>query len=404
MNTWSAVRVCLVAAIMISGCGKAPETNPVPPPAVTIARPLQREVIEWDEGTGRLEAVETVDVRARVGGFIERADFVEGSLVKAGDLLFQIDPRQFNAELARTQADVAKAQAQLAYAGNEFKRIENLRPSGGASELELENARQRMLEAEATVAAAKAQVQAAQLNVDWTRVTAPISGRISRKYVTAGNLINGGQGQATLLTVITSIDPIYCLADANEQQILKYQRLATEGKRQSARDGPVPAFLQLSDETTFPREGVMNFVDNRLDPETGTIRARAVFPNPDGFLKPGMFARIRIPGSGRYNAILIPDSAVGADQNLRYVLLAKSDDTVELRPVQLGAQFGSLRAIRSGVGPEDRVIINGLQRARPGAKVSVTEQTIPPDALMLTAPGAASTQALPATTQSGGAR
>lgn len=400
----SIIAASFVTVLMMAGCGREAPPPAVTPPAVTVAHPIQREVIEWDEFTARLEAVETVEVRARVSGFIEKADFTEGAIVKAGDLLFQIDARQYNAELAKSQADVSKGQAQQAYAANEFKRLNDLRAGGGSSELEVENARQRMLAAAADVEGAKALVQAAQLNVDWTRVIAPIDGRISRKLVTPGNLINGGPGQATLLTTIASIDPIYAYTDGNEQALLKYQRLAAEGRRVSARDAPIPAFLQLGDEKMFPHEGKMNFVDNRLDPETGTIRARAVFPNADGFLKPGMFARIRIPGSGRYSATLVPDAAIGTDQNLRFVLVVKADDTVEQRTVKLGALFGNLRAVESGVGVEDRVIINGLQRARQGAKASTKEQSIPADALVLTAPGSPSTQALPATAPAGGAR
>jgi RND family efflux transporter MFP subunit len=403
-NGFRSINAAVFVVLVMAGCGRESPPPAMAPPAVTVAHPIQREVIEWDEFTGRLEAVETVEVRARVSGFIEKADFTEGTIVKAGDLLFQIDARQYNAELAKAQADVSKAQAQLAYSTNEFKRLENLRSNGGSSELEVENARQKMLEAAANVEGAKALVQAAQLNVDWTRVTAPIDGRISRKFVTPGNLINGGPGQATLLTTIASIDPIYCITDGNEQALLKYQRLAAEGRRVSARDAPIPAFLQLGDEKSFPHEGKMNFVDNRLDPDTGTIRARAVFPNADGFLKPGMFARIRIPGSGRYNALLVPDAAIGTDQNLRFVMVVKSDDTVEQRTVKLGALFGDLRAVESGLSVEDRVVINGLQRARPGAKVSPKTQEIPGDALVMTAPGSPTTQSLPATAPAGGAR
>jgi RND family efflux transporter MFP subunit len=361
---------------------------------------MQREVIEWDEYTGRLEAVETVEVRARVSGSIEKADFVEGAVVKAGDLLFLIDPRPFQARLAQAQAEVSRAQAQHAYAVNEFNRLGGLRPSGGSSEVEVENARQRMLEAEAAVAAAKAVVQEAALNVEWSRVTAPISGRISRKYVTRGNLINVGPGEATLLTTITSIDPIYCYVDADEQSILKYARLAREGKRVSARQAKIPCFMQLGDETGFPHQGVVDFVDNRLDPATGTIRARGVFGNSDGWLLPGIFARVRVAGSGRYKALLVPDSAITTDQDQKLLLVAGPDNIVQARPVKLGAQFGELRAIESGIGPDDRVVINGLMQARPGARVSPQETTVSLGSVTLTAPGSPAIQELPATQRS----
>ncbi len=391
--------VAAATSIVGTACDE-PRSAPQPPsPAVTVARPVQREVIEWDEYTGRLEAVETVEVRARVSGFIEKADFQEGSLVKAGDVLFVIDSRPFDAELAKEQAEVLRAQAQLAFATNEFKRLEQVRASAAGSELEVENARQKMLEAEAAVAAAKALVQQAQLNVEWTRVTAPISGRISRKIVTPGNLINGGPGQATLLTVITSVDPIYCYIDADEQSVLKYARLAREGKRVSARQAEIPCFMQLSDEEGFPHAGMVDFVDNRLDPATGTIRGRGIFANSSGWLLPGFFARVRVPGSGRYTALLVPDSAVTTDQNQKLLMVVGADNIVQPRPVALGALFGEFRAIESGIGLTHRVVINGLMQARPGATVSPQEATLSTESYMLTAPGSPATQELPATAQ-----
>lgn len=379
------------------GCEKPAPPPAPPPPPVTVARPVQREVIEWDDYTGHLEAKETVEVRARVSGFIEKAEFDEGSMVKAGQLLFVIDPRPFEAELAKAQAQLRSAQAQRDFAVNEFKRIEGLRPTGGASELELENARQRMLEAEAAVAAAQAQVQAVQLDVEFTRVTAPITGRISRKYITPGNLINGGAGQATLLTTITSIDPIYAYMDVDEQSVLKYQRLALEKKRDSARDMRIPIFMGLSNEPGFPHEGVIDFVDNRIDPDTGTLRARGVFTNSTGYLTPGMFARLRIPGSGRYMTLLVPDLAIGTDQDQRFVLVVNDQGIVERRVVKFGALFGRFRAVEEGITASDRIIINGLQRARPGAPVNAQETQLNADDELVTAPGSPATQQLPST-------
>lgn len=389
--------VLLSVFLAATGCDQ-PAPPPVPPPpTVTVARPVAREVIEWDEYTGHLEAVETVQVRARVSGFVQKADFKEGTIVKAGQLLFVIDPRPFQAELAQQQAEVQRATAQRDFAANEFKRIEGLRPTGGASEVELENARQRMLEAEASVAAAAAQVQAAELDVEFAQVTAPITGRISRRYVTAGNLINGGAGEATLLTTITLIDPIYAYMDVDEQSVLKYQRLSLEKKRDSARDMEIPIFMALSNEDGFPHEGVVDFVDNRIDPATGTLRARGVFANSAGYLTPGLFARLRIPGSGRYTTMLVPDLAIGTDQDQRFVLVVKADDTVERRVIQLGALFGRFRSIEQGITADERIIINGLQRARPGAKVNVQETQLNADEVQMTAPGSAATQALPTT-------
>src|SRR5688572_23022011 len=237
--------------LLAAGCDEPAAPAPPPAPAVTVARPAQREVIEWDEYTGRLEAVETVEVRARVSGYIERAEFDEGGIVSAGDVLFVIDSRPFDAELAQAQAEVRRAEAQRAFAASEFKRLEEIRATGAGSELELEQARQRMLEGEASVAAAEAVVREAQLNVEWCTVRAPIAGRIGRKIVTPGNLVNGGTGQTTLLTTIASIDPIYCYFEADERSVLRYQKLATEQKRVSARDAAIPCFLALSNEQGF---------------------------------------------------------------------------------------------------------------------------------------------------------
>jgi RND family efflux transporter MFP subunit len=265
--------------------------------------------------------------------------------------------------------------------------------------LELENARQRMKEGEAAVASAQALAREMQLNVDWCKVTAPISGRISRKNVTPGNLVNGGTGNTTLLTTITSIDPIYCYIEADERSVLKYQKLATEKKRVSARDAQIPCFLALANEQGFPHSGMVDFVDNRIDPATGTLRARGVFSNTDGRLLPGTFGRVRIPGSGRYKALLVPDAAVGTDQNQKFLLIAGPDNTVEYRLVKLGALFDGARAIEDGVTETDRIIINGRQRARPGTKVTPTEVTFDAN-ISLTAPGSPATQELPPTSRS----
>lgn len=397
----TAVLSCALLAISllaVAGCKREVVAATPPPPAVTVAKPIWREVIEWDEYTGRLDAVEMVEVRARVSGFIEKADFHEGGFVKAGDVLYVIDSRPFEAQLAKAQADVARAQAQQAYAENEFKRLEGIRSSGVASELELENARQRMKEGEAAVAAAQALVREMQLNVDWCKVTAPISGRISKKNVTPGNLVNGGTGNTTLLTTITSTDPIYCYMEADERSVLKYQKLASEKKRVSARDAAIPCFLGLSNDLGFPHQGMVDFVDNRIDPSTGTLRARGVFNNPNNYLLAGMFARVRIPGSGRYKTLLVPDSAIGTDQNQKILLVAGENNIVERRAVKLGALFDGARAIDGGVTDADRVIINGRQRAIPGKAVTPTEVTFDAN-ISLTAPGSPATQQLPVTTQ-----
>jgi len=244
------------------------------------------------------------------------------------------------------------------------------------------------------VAGAEARVAAARLNVEWCRVLSPIDGRVSRKHVTEGNLISGADGQGTLLTTITSVDPIYCYVDVDEASSLKYAALAREGSRVSARQARIPTRLQLANETNYPHVGEVDFVDNRVDPDTGTIRGRGVFSNADGWLLPGLFARVRIPGSGRYDATLVPDSAITTDQSTKLLMVVDAKNVVEARPVRLGALFGDLRSIVSGVGPEDRVIINGLMSARPGAVVKAVEgqislESLPPEMSPTTAPAVA---------------
>ena len=366
----------LFGLMLFGGCKKGGAPPPPPPPVVTVARPLQEDVIEWDEYTGNLEAVESVDVRARVSGLIVSAPFGEGSIVKQGDLLVEIDVRPFQAELDSRIADEARAAAQVELADIEFRRIKNL-PPDSTSPIELERAEASLREAKAVLAGAGAAAESARLNVEWCRVTAPITGRIGRKLVTPGNLITGGGEQATLLTTIASIDPIYCYVDADERSVLKYQQMAREGKRVSAREAYIPCFLKLADESGFVHEGVIDFVDNRVDPGTGTMRGRGVFPNPQGWLTPGFFARMRVPGSGSYRALLVPDAAVTTDQDQKLLMVVGPDDTVEPRPVKLGALFGQLRAIETGIGPDDRVVINGMMHARPGAKVAPQEGAIP---------------------------
>jgi RND family efflux transporter MFP subunit len=292
---------------------------------------------------------------------------------------------------------VAKAQSQQELAELHLKRFDKVHHTTAISEEDYDTAKAELSQATSVAAAAKAAAEVSRLNLEWTKVVAPISGRISRKVVTKGNLINGGVGQATLLTTIQSLDPIYCYVDVDERSILRYAQLAREKKRVSARDAKIPTFLQLENETSFPHEGVVDFVDNKLDASTGTLRARGVFANPDRSLTPGFFGRVRVPGSGRYQAVLVPDSAIGTDQDLRFLLAVGPDSTVQLKPVKLGALFGKLRSIESGIGPNDRVIINGLQSARPGSKVDPQEAQIPANLLVRTAPGSPATQALPET-------
>lgn len=366
----TAVAVAILPLIM--GCREKKSVPSPPPSSVTVALPIKQTVVEWDEFTGHIDAVETVDVRARVGGLVVSTPFTEGSLVEKDALLVEIDSRPYKAEYDSRVASHKRAGAQVDLAKIQYNRVKELMPQQSASQIEFDTAEATLRAAEADMAAAAAAMESARLNVEWCKVVAPISGRISRKYATTGNLVTSG-AQGTLLTTITSIDPIYCYTDADERSVLKYQRLAQEGKRISARDTEIPCYMQLADEAGFPHAGVIDFVDNRLDPQTGTIRARGVFRNPNGQLVPGFFARLRVPGSGNYETLLVPDSAVMSNQNQKMLLVAGKGDIVEARPVQVGAVFGDLRSITSGITTSDRVIINGLMQARPGTKVVVTE-------------------------------
>lgn len=346
---------------------------------VTVAAPISHPVIDWDEFIGRLEATETVEVRARVGGLIEQQHFRDGQLVKKGDLLFTLDARPYKAELDRAAAEVARADANVQRARGDLERAE--RAGGGAvSAEELANRSIALKQAEAERAAADAQRASAALNVEFTEVRAAITGRASRAVVTPGNLVTGGAGAATLLTTITTLDPIYCYVDADEQSIQKYVRLQQEGKRISARRARIPAFGALSSESSFHHRGYIDFVDNRLDPGTGTLRSRAVLENPDETLIPGYFARLRVPGSERYNALLIPESAIGTDQARKSVFVVGEDNVARRKTIELAGKFGAFRAVVSGLSANDRVIIKGMLRVRDNSPVNPTVEALtPPD-------------------------
>ncbi len=362
--------------LLLNSCNREQAPTP-PPPKVTVSHPVVRELIEWDEYTGRLEAVDSVEVRARVSGYLESIRFKDGQIVKKGDLLFVIDPRPYQADLDSAEAALKLAKARLELAKNNLARARQLLGARAISEEEADTRASDERVAQATVEQSEADVQAVKLNVEFTQVTAPITGRISRKLVTEGNLINGGTG-GTLLTTIVSLDPLYCYAEADEQSYLKYIRLAREGTRPSSREVRNPAYLALADETGFPHKGYIDFVDNRLDPNTGTMTGRAVFPNPDLTLTPGLFARLRIPGSGKYEAIMIPDEAIGSDQSQRFVMIVSNENTAEYRKVELGPIVNGLRIIREGLKPEDLVIVKGVQRVMPGVKIDPQKEKITP--------------------------
>lgn len=366
-------RAALFATLMLlaTACSKPPPAAVAAAPIVSTARPEIREIVEWDEYIGRLESPETVELRARVSGYLDGVHFKEGREVRKGDLLFTIDARPYRAELERAEAEAQRAQTQLELAINDADRAKRLIVTKAISEEEADTKFKSQSVAQAALRSSAAEVTLARLNLEFTEVRAPIDGRIGRALVTTGNLINGSAAgaQATLMTTIVSLDPLYCYGDADELSILKYLQLSREGKRESARDVNIPAELGLADEDGFPHQGYMDFVDNRLDPETGTIRARVVIENTDHRLSPGFYARLRIPGSGKYQATLIPDRAIGADQSQRFVYVIGEQHKVQYRPVTLGPMVDGLRVVKSGLGPADTFIVEGLMRARPGLVV-----------------------------------
>ncbi len=356
------------AAVHLSGC-KSEATTPSPPAPVevSIADALEREVAQWDEFTGRLEAVESVEVRPRVTGYIESVKFAEGSLVHAGDLLFIIDPRPYRAELAKAEAELTRATARVELAESDVARSEKLRQIKAVSQEEFDTRVNAAREARANVAAAIAAVDAAQLNLEVTRVVAPITGRISKAAVTAGNLVTGGTSQATLLTTIVSVDPMYVTFEGDEQVYLKYRELAHRGEKQVA---PNSVQMGLANEQGYPHVGSFVFIDNQIDPRTGTIRARAAFDNKDGYFTPGLFARVKLLGQSSFKAVLVDDRAVGTDQSQKFVYVVDADNKVAYRTVKVGRLTDGLRIVTEGLRPGESVVVNGLQRVRPGAVIA----------------------------------
>ena len=361
----------LGAALLLSGCGDKPQQQAAPAsPPVTVAQPVKRTVTDWDEFTGRFEAVEEVQVRARVGGFVTSVEFRDGAIIHTGDLLYVIDPRPFEAVALQADGQLSDARAKAELAKRELDRALTLVQTSAVSESIVDQRRQTLQAAHAAEMQAEGALKAAQLNIEFTHVIAPIDGRVSRHLVSAGNLVQGSDGGSTLLTSIVSLDPIYIYFDVDEATYMKNNRLWFEGRRPSSRDTPNPVQVTLTGETKPSHDGKMDFLDNRLDTSTGTLRSRAVIPNKDFSILPGQFGRVRLIGSSPYEALLLPDTAIATDQSRKIVFVVKDDNTVEARPVTLGPLDEGLRVIREGLKAEDRVIVDGLQRARVGAKVS----------------------------------
>jgi len=368
------------AVLLLGGCGKSGGPQAPPPPQVSVAQVLVKQVKDWDEFTGRLQAVETVEIRPRVSGYIDKVAFTEGSLVKRGTLLFVIDPRPYQAEYDRAAADLKRARTALDLGRIELTRVQRLKDSGAVSQEELDQRKSAVAQTEADVAGAGAALEAASLNLNFTKVTSPVDGRVSRAEVTRGNLVTGGSNGGTLLSSVVSMDPIYLYFDADEQSYLRYAQMARSGELPNSRDTGNPVQVGLANEEGFPHAGKVDFVDNQLNPQTGTIRARAVLANKEGQFTPGMFARVQLLGSGAYSAVLIDDRAVNTDQSQKYVLVLGANDQIEYRKVKLGRVIDGLRVVREGLKAGDVIVVNGAQRVHPGVTVAPQRVTMGADA------------------------
>jgi len=362
-------------AAALFGCGKSGQQAP-PLPEVMVAQVLSRKITDWDEYTGRIQAIDTVEVRPRVSGYIDQVMFREGQAVKKGDTLILIDPRPYQADFDRARAGLALAKAQRELATLEAERVHKLKDSGAVSQEELDERLSTLHQQEASVAAAQAEFDAASLNLSFTKVQAPVDGVASRAEITRGNLVTGGNNGGTLLTTIVSTDPMYVYFEGDEHAYLRYNELARAGERKSSRDFANPVRVGLANEEGFPHEGHMDFVDNQLNVRTGTIRGRAVLDNKQGLFTPGMFARVQLLGLGERNALLIEERAIGTDQTQNFVLVLAADNKVEYRPVELGRSMQGLRIVNKGLKPGDVIVVNGLQRVRPGTPVTPKQVTM----------------------------
>ena len=362
----SLAALSLSVAAFLTGCGQKPQAAAPPPPTVTVIKPLAKKATEYAEFTGRLAAVDYVEIRPRVSGYIVEIPFKEGQIVKKGDVLFVIDPRPYEATLAQAKGQFEQATAQKDLADRNFARAEELLRTKVSSKEDFDTRATARNQADAGLATAKATAAAAQLNLDFTRITAPVEGRVSRPFVTVGNLVGA---DATTLTNIVSVDPMYAYADIDERTVLAFQKLIREGKLKSARDSEVEIGLSLANETGFPHRGVIDFVDNQIASATGTLQVRGKFPNPQAALLAGMFVRVRIPTSPEYDALLIPERALVSDQGQKFLLVVGGDGKVVRRRVVLGQVHDGLRSVREGLDANDQVIVEGLLKARPGSEV-----------------------------------
>ncbi|GGE08578.1 MexE family multidrug efflux RND transporter periplasmic adaptor subunit [Polymorphobacter glacialis] len=378
---WSRLALTSLLAVGIAACGEkqagAPGAPGGPLPLVTVANPLIKPIVDWDDYIGRFEARQSVEVRPRVAGYIKSINFRDGEFARAGDLLFVIDPRPFDAVLGQARAEAQRARATADLARSNFGRTEKLLAGNAISKEEFDTSKATLAQADAALAAAQATVAARALDVNFTRVTAPISGRMSDRRADVGAYVTAG---TTVLTSVVTLDPIHFIFTGSEAVYLKYQRANQAGTRPSSRVAPNPVEIRLGDETEYRWRGRMDFVDNAIDIGSGTIRGRAVVRNPDGFLTPGLFGHMRLIGSGAYNGMLIPEDAVVTDQTRKVAMVVDPDRIVVPRVLVLGPLIDGLRVVRGGLKTDDKIIIEGVQRARPGTMVTTKPGKIVPPA------------------------
>lgn len=367
--------VIIIAVAFTSSDKKENETAAAPQAMpVEVSNPIFEKITEWDEYTGRFEASNRVEVRARVSGFLESVHFIDGQIVKKGDVLYKLDDRPFKIELDQANADYGQAMASLTTAQDNFDRVQSLRESGALSIEEYDRRKQALEFAKASIHLSQAKVDNAKLNLEFTKVTAPIAGLVSRDKVNLGNLIDGGSSGSTLLTTIVSTSPIDFYFTGSESDYLRYVRLARNGERGSARSEGIPVFIKLQDEDDFLHEAKMDFVDNEIDNSTGTIESRAVLENKDHLLEPGMFGKARLMGGAEHDAIMIPDDIIGTNQSIRFVYVLGDENTVAIKNVTLGPLHSNgLRIIREGITKDDKLITNNIQKLRPGIAVAPVE-------------------------------
>lgn len=377
LRKWPLPAIFSVSFFLLAASPAAAQNAP-PAPTVTVAKPVVRDVIDADEFIGRFEPVDQVAVRSRVGGYLDEVFFTDGALVKKGDKLFVIDQRPFRTALSQAEASLAAARSTLEFAETTFKRTESLAGSGTLSVSRLDDDRRALLAAQANARGAEAAVERAKLDLEYTTITAPLSGRVDRRLISPGNLVQADQ---TVLTTIVSLDPIDFYFDVDERRVLSYARTARErGSALQEGGGALSVLVTIADATERPFEGKLDFSENRVDNETGTMRLRARFANPNFILQPGLFGRVEVEGSNTYKAILVPDEAIAADQNERVVYEVAEDGSVVTKPVRLGPRLHGYRVIRSGMTGEETIIVNGLMRVRPGVKVKPEFVVLPQEA------------------------